>query len=79
MRKKFRTLALWCFLLALGVFVLSYLLYHFTLPGGAFTLTRQPEPGKPFVTELLANLGVLFLFGSIMGLLIGNIFCRRGS
>ncbi len=74
MQKKCRALALWCFLIAVLIFVISYLLYHFTLPGGAIALVWQATPGKPFVTELLANLGVLFLFGSIMSLLVGKIF-----
>ena len=76
MNQKYKTLALWCLLLALVTFVLSYLIYHFTLPGGFFTITLQwqPTPGKPFVTQMVADLGVLFLFGSVMSLLIGRIF-----
>ena len=34
----------------------------------------RPEPGKPFVTEMVADLGVLFLFGSVVSLLVGNVF-----
>ena len=74
MRKKCNRLALWSFLLALAIFVLSYILYHYTLPSGAFTLIRQPEPGKPMITLLFAIWGVLFLFGSVMNLLVGKIF-----
>ena len=74
MKKKCNCLALWCFVLALGIFVLSYLLYHFTLPGGAITLVWQSTPSKPFVTELVANLGVLFLFAGILSLLVGKVF-----
>lgn len=76
MNQKCKTLARWCFCLALVTFVLSYLIYHFTLPGGFFTITLQWQstPGKPFVTNMVADLGVLFLFGSIMSLLVGKIF-----
>lgn len=77
MKKKFDALALWCLLLALATFAVSYLLYHFTLPGGAITFTWQPAPGKPFVTDMVADLGVLFLFGSIVSRLIGQIFFRE--
>lgn len=74
MKQKCRKLSLWCFVLALGIFALSYFLYHYTLPGGAITFVWQPQPGKPFVTNMLAMLGVQFLFGSIMSLLVGKIF-----
>lgn len=74
MRKKCKLLAVWCFVLAAAIFILSYFLYHFTLPGGAITFVRQSTPGKPFITELVANLGVLFLFGGIGSLLVGKIF-----
>ena len=74
MKKKCRKLSAWSFGLALGILVLSYILYHYMLPGGSFTTVWQPEPGKPWVTLLVAVLGVLFLFGSIMSLMIGSIF-----
>ena len=74
MKKKCRKLSAWSFGLALGIFVLSYILYHYTLPGGAFTAVWQPTPGKPWVTMMVSGLGVLMLFGSIMSLLVGKIF-----
>lgn len=74
MKKKCQTLAVWSFGLALGIFLFSYILYHYTLPGGAFTLVWQPEPGKPFVTLLFALWGVMFLFAGVMSLLVGRIF-----
>ena len=74
MRKKCNILALWSFILALTIFAISYILYHHTLPGGAFTLLWQSHPGKPMVTLLFAIWGVLFLFGGVMSLLVGKIF-----
>ena len=74
MKKKCNRLALWSFLLALMIFGVSYVLYHYMLPGGFFTTVWQPVPGKPVVTILLAVLGVLFLFSGILSLLIGHIF-----
>ena len=73
MRRKCNILALWSFVLALAVFLCSYILYHYTLPGG-FTAAWQPEPGKPMVTWLFAIWGVMFLFASVMSLLVGKIF-----
>ena len=74
MKQRFKTLAVWSFVLALGIFIFSYILYHHTLPGGAFTLTWQPESGKPLITLLFAVWGVLFLFSGILSLLIAGIF-----
>ena len=74
MRKKCNLLALWSFLLALAIFVFSYILYHYTLPGEAFTSVWQPEPGKPMITLLFAIWGVMFLFAGVMSLLVGKIF-----
>ena len=77
MRKKCNTLAAWTFCLAVVIFIISYILYHYMLPGGVFTLTWQPEPGKPVVTMMVAMWGVMFLFASVMSLLIGHIFFPR--
>ena len=75
MRRKWNRLAAWSFGLALGIFLFSYVLYHYTLPGGWFTAQWQPVPGKPWVTLLFSVWGVMFLFSGVMSLLIGRIFC----
>ena len=74
MRKKCFCLALWTWIVALAIFLFSHYLYHYTLPGGFFTTVWQPEPGKPMVTWLFAIWGVMFLFASVMSLLVGIIF-----
>ena len=79
MKKKWNKLAAWSFGLALGIFALSYILYHYTLPGGAFTTVWQPEPGKPWVTLLVSVWGVMFLFAGVMSLLVGHIFFGKES
>ena len=73
MKQKMKKLSAWCFGLSLVTFALNYVCFHFLTDAG-FTTVWQPEPGKPWVTLLVAVLGVLFLFGSIMSLLIGSIF-----
>ena len=75
MRKKCNILAAWAFVLALADFALSYVCFHYLTDSG-FTTIWQPEAGKPFVTDLLGNLGVLLLFAAIMSLLVGKIFFR---
>lgn len=74
MKRKFQTLSAWSFILAVGIFILAYLVYHYVTPELTITLERQTEAGKPLITQLLANLGVLFLFSGSLNLLIAKIF-----
>ncbi|MBR2040777.1 MAG: hypothetical protein IJ945_00145 [Oscillospiraceae bacterium] len=73
MKKKFRVLSLISFIISIIIFVLSYFMFHYLTDSG-FTSVWQAEAGKPFVTELFADLGVLFLFSSIISLIISFIF-----
>lgn len=73
MRKKLNKLSGWSFVLAVVTFAINYVCFHFLTDAG-FTTVWQPEAGKPFVTDLVGQLGVLFLFAGIMCLLIGKIF-----
>ena len=77
-RKKFLKLSL--ITCSIGVFVLAvaYFFFHFVTDEG-ITLTWHPEAGKPFVTELIGNFGVLFFFVSVISLLIAFIFCDNGD
>ena len=77
MRRNCIRLSLCSFGWALGLFVFSYFLYHYTLPTGGFTTTWQPEPGKPWITFLFAVWGVTFLFAGVMSLLVGWIFFEK--
>ena len=76
MKKKFNTLAIWSFALAVVIFLLAFYVFHYVRPDLSLTLTYEEEPGKPVVAEMLANLGVLFLFSGITNTLIANIFFR---
>ena len=77
MKKKCNILALWSFALALGIFVFSYILYHYVTPDGLFTSVFRFEPGKPLVTLLFSAWGVMFLFAGVMSLLVGRIFFKE--
>lgn len=72
MNQKLKKLSVRCFLLAVVLLVLSYFCFHFLTDGG-FTLQWQPEAGKPFVTEMLGDLAVLFLFGGIFSRMAADI------
>ena len=73
MKKKLKKLSIISFITSILIFAGSYFMYHFLTPEG-FTLAWHAECGKPFVTELFANLGVLFLFTGIISLMILKIF-----
>jgi len=73
MRRKFTIFGIICIVLALAVFALSYGMFHYLTDAG-FTTQWQPEAGKPFVTEMVGNLGVMLLGSGILSLLAGKIF-----
>ena len=74
MKQKFKKLSSVSFVLALVLFALSFVLFHFLTDSG-FTTVFQQEAGKPFVTEMAADLSVLFLFSGILCQMIAKIFC----
>ena len=78
MKKKFATLGIVCIVLALMLFALSFVLFHYLTDSG-FTTVFQQSAGKPFVTEMVADLGVLFLFGGGMSLLVSRIFFGKNN
>ena len=67
MKKKLLKLSLVFIITAAIVFVINYFFFHFVTDSG-ITLTWQPEAGKPFVADLIGNLGVLCIFGSLSSL-----------
>ena len=72
MRNKFLKLSMWQGIIAAVIFVINYFFYHFVTDDG-ITLVWQPEAGKPFVADLIGQLGVLFIFGSVVCLLCAFI------
>jgi hypothetical protein len=72
-RQKLLKLSLYCAIISVITFIINYFFYHFVTDDG-ISLTWNPEPGKPFVSDLIGQLAVLFLFASIMILLITHIF-----
>ena len=76
MKKRLLKFSLWQAIIAAVVFVINYFFYHFVTDEG-ITLVWQAEAGKPFVADLIGNLGVLFIFGSIVSLLAAYILCDK--
>ena len=72
MKNKLLKLSLWMLIVAAFVFIVNYFFYHFVTDTG-ISLTWNPEPGKPFVSDLIGSLGVLFIFGSAVSLMLALI------
>lgn len=78
MHKKFLKLSLICFIISVVVLIISYFFFHYVTDEG-ITLIKQEEAGKPFVTNLIGNFGILFLFSSVMSLLISIVFKDKNN
>lgn len=75
-KKNFQKLALYCLIIGAVVLMVSYFFFHYVTDEG-ITFVFHEEAGKPFVTNLIANFGVLFLFASTMSLMISLIFFKE--
>ena len=76
MRKKLLKLSLIMIICAAVIFVINYFFFHFVTDDG-ITTVWQPEAGKPFVADLIGNLGVLFIFGSAVSALCALILFEK--
>ncbi len=73
MDKRLLKLSLVCFIISIAVLLIAYFFFHYVTDAG-ITVVRQEEAGKPFVTDLIGQLGVLFMFASAMSLIVAIIF-----
>jgi len=64
--------------IGLGLLAVTYSFFHFVTDED-ITLVWHPEAGKPFVTDMLGMLSVLFLFASAMSVLIALIFTQKSE
>ena len=64
--------------LIIGVLVLgiAFFTFHFVTDSG-ITLTWHEEAGKPFVTELIGDFGVMFIFSSAISFLSSFLFFKN--
>ena len=67
-RNKLLKFSLYSIIIVTIIFVINYFFYHFLTDDG-FTTIFQEEPGKPFVANLIGQLGTLFVFLSGSSLL----------
>ena len=71
-RNKCMRLSRCSFVCSAVVFVINYFFFHFVTDSGISTVW-QPEAGKPFVADLIGQLGVSLLFFAIASLMVGVI------
>ena len=72
-KKKLLKLSLVCLIIGLVVLAIAYFFFHFVTDSG-IGLTWNPEPGKPFVTDMIGQLAVLFLFTSAVSAISALVF-----
>ena len=75
-KQKLLKLSLYSFIISLILFAITYFVFHFVTDDG-ITLIWHEEAGKPFVTDLLGQLSVLFLFASLFTLLFYFVVFRQ--
>ena len=75
-KKKLLKLSLVTFITAVVLFGIAFYFFHF-VTDASFTLIYHEEVGKPFVTDLIGQFAVLFLFTSVISLIIVKIFYNQ--
>ena len=62
----------------IGIFVLAfaYFFFHYVTDDG-ITFTWHKEVGKPFVSNLIGTLGVLFIWTSLTSLIASFVFFKK--
>ena len=78
MRRNLLKLSRISALISAFVFGFNYYFFHCVTDEG-FTLVFHEEAGKPFVADLIGQLGVHFLFLSIASLLVALIFFPKNK
>jgi hypothetical protein len=75
-KNKLLKLSLYSIIIALILFLINYYVFHFVTDDG-FTLIWHEEAGKPFVSNLIGQLAVLFVFLSGASLLCSFVFFKN--
>lgn len=72
-KQKLLKFSLITLLIGIGIMAFAYFFFHFVTDAG-ITLTWHPEAGKPFVTDMIGQLAVMFLFSSAISALGALVF-----
>ena len=72
-KQKLFKLSLITLAIGLGLLAIAYFFFHFVTDSGV-SFKWNPEAGKPFVTDMIGQLAVLFLFASSMSAISALVF-----
>ena len=72
-KQKLFKLSLITLAIGLGLLAIAYFFFHFVTDTGV-SFKWNPEAGKPFVTDMIGQLAVLFLFASSMSVISALVF-----
>ena len=72
-KQKLFKLSLITLAIGLGLLAIAYFFFHFVTDTG-ISFKWNPEAGKPFVTDMIGQLAVLFLFASSMSAISALVF-----
>lgn len=78
MKNKLNKFSLVSFISSAVVFIINYFFFHFVTDDG-ISLVWHPEAGKPFVADLIGQLGVHLLAAAIISLMISIIFFPKSE
>ena len=75
-RQKLLKLSLITLIKGVGLLAIAYFFFHFVTDAG-ITLTWHPEAGKPFITDMIGQLAVLFIFASSMSVISAFVLFEK--
>ncbi len=73
MKKKLLKMSLITFIIALAVFAVAYFFFHYVTDEG-ITFIKQNEAGKPFVTDMIGQLGVILFASGVLSFIAAFVF-----
>lgn len=75
-QQKLIKISIISFIISIVFFVFNYFFFHYFTEDG-FTTVFHEEPQKPFVSERIGELAVLFLFFAIISLIIALVCYKK--
>ena len=72
-KQKLFKLSIITLIIGIVLIGIDYFFFHFVTDSG-ITLTWHPEAGKPFVTDMIGQLAVLFVFAGAMSAISAVVF-----
>ena len=77
-RRTLLKFALITFIIGVAALVTAFYTFHFVTDAG-LTFTWHEEAGKPFVTELIGDIGATMIGASLLSLIGAFVFYKKDS